>query len=100
MSGVDDWNAEEFEEPAAHRLEPHQVKAAAAPHVPIRALAGEQPAGLGPGNFQDLESLLEQLGAPPIFELGKPEPSDRYMPRPRAGSCPAAHNEALLDDED
>jgi hypothetical protein len=49
------------------------------------------------GNFKDLESLLDQLGAPPVFELGKPLPNEKFMPR-RAGSCPAAHNRALLDD--
>jgi hypothetical protein len=52
-----------------------------------------------PGNFHDLEQLLEQLGSPPLIELGKPTPDGRYLPKSRVGSCPAAHNRALLGDE-
>jgi len=51
------------------------------------------------GNFHDLDQLLEQLGSPPLFELGKPAPDDKYLPRRRAGSCPAAHNRALTGEE-
>jgi hypothetical protein len=48
------------------------------------------------GNFGDLESLFEQLASPPVYELGKPLPKSKYMPRKRVGSCPAAHNRALF----
>ena len=51
------------------------------------------------GNFQDLESLLDQLGEAPVFQLGKPLPQEKFMPKMRAGSCPAAHNRALLGEE-
>jgi hypothetical protein len=51
------------------------------------------------GNFKDLEMLLEQLGAPPVFELGKPLPQGKFLLRMRVGSCPAAHNRALLDEK-
>jgi hypothetical protein len=54
---------------------------------------------LAGGNFEDLERLLEQLGAPPVFELGKPLPDERFMLRTRVGTCPAAHNRALLDED-
>jgi cytochrome c peroxidase len=52
-----------------------------------------------PGNFNDLEHLLEQLGSPPLIELGKPTPHDKHLPKSRVGSCPAAHNRALLGEE-
>jgi hypothetical protein len=52
------------------------------------------------GNFGDFDSLFEQLTRPPVFELGNPLPKSRYLPKERAGSCPAAHNRALLKDED
>jgi hypothetical protein len=48
------------------------------------------------GNFHDLDSLLEHLGDPPIFQLGHPLPNERFMPKPRAGKCPATHNDLLL----
>jgi len=51
------------------------------------------------GNFKDLDILLEQLGAPPVFELGKPLPQQKFLLKMRVGSCPAAHNRALLDAE-
>ena len=52
------------------------------------------------GNFSDFESLFEQLSQPlAVIELGKPLPKEKFLPRPRAGDCPAAHNEALLRDE-
>jgi hypothetical protein len=50
------------------------------------------------GNFKDLESLLEQLGAPPVFELGNPLPQEKFMPKPRVGDCHASHNRFLLDE--
>ena len=50
------------------------------------------------GSFrQDLERLLEQLDAPPVFQLGHPLPSDKYLPKKVVGRCPASHNRALLD---
>ena len=72
----------------ASGLEPPQVRAAASPALSLKQLAS--------GNFHDLDSLLEQLGDPPIFQLGHPLPNERFMPKPRAGSCPAAHNDALV----
>jgi hypothetical protein len=99
MAGVDDWKTSEEQRAAAPHLEPHQVDAAAAPRLPIRKLAGVESSSKPGGNFKDLDHLIEQLGSPPVFELGKPQPEDRYIPRNRAGSCPAAHNKALLGDE-
>ena len=89
---VDDWIVDEENRAAAHQLEPQQVKAAAAPHLPLSQLAA--------GNFKDLENLLEQLGEPPIIELGKPAPDEKFLPRNRAGDCHATHNRALLGEED
>lgn len=51
------------------------------------------------GNFKDLETLLEQFASAPIFELGKPLPDDKFLPGTRAGSCPAAHNRALIGED-
>ena len=53
-----------------------------------------------PGNFDDFESLFEQLASPAVMELGFPLPKEKFMPKPRAGACPAAHNRALLGEED
>ena len=53
-----------------------------------------------PGNFKDLESLLEQLGSPPVFELGNPLPQEKFMPKRRIGDCHASHNRALFDEAD
>lgn len=50
------------------------------------------------GNFSDFDLLFEQLAAPPVMELGKPAPDDRYLPKPRVGSCEASHNRELLGD--
>ena len=61
---------------------------------PHRLEKGAQPGG----NFKDLESLLEQLGAPPVFELGNPLPQERFMPKRRVGDCHASHNRFLLDE--
>jgi hypothetical protein len=74
------------EEPAV-TLEQHA--AAAAPGKRTRDLIG---------NFGDFDRLFEQLAEPPLFELGNPLPKSEYMPKGRAGTCPAAHNEALLRD--
>lgn len=48
------------------------------------------------GNFAEFAELFEQLDAPPVFRLGLPAPDDQYLPKPRVGSCPAAHNRALI----
>jgi hypothetical protein len=48
------------------------------------------------GNFNDLQALLDNFTSMPVFELGKPLPSDKYLPQRRVGSCPAAHNRELL----
>lgn len=53
-----------------------------------------------PGNFDDFESLFEQLASPALMELGFPLPEDKFMPKRRVGRCPAAHNRALLSEED
>jgi hypothetical protein len=50
------------------------------------------------GNFGDFAALFEQLEEPAVMELGKPLPKENYLPRRRIGSCPSAHNRALLDD--
>lgn len=76
----------------AHALEPQQVHAAASPAIPLKRLAE--------GNFHDLDSLIEHLGDPPIFQLGHPLPNERFMPKARAGSCPATHNDVLLREGD
>jgi hypothetical protein len=68
-------------------ISPHQLAATAEPGQPLRELVG---------NFRQLEALFEQLGSPAVIELGKPLPNGKYMPRHRAGTCPAAHNRALL----
>jgi len=78
-------------------LQRHQLKAAAAPGIPLSELAKEAAAPQSSGNFKDLESLLEQLGALPGFELGNPLPEEKFMPKPRVGDCHASHNCALLD---
>lgn len=67
-----------------------QQAAAAAPDRPTSELLG---------NFGDFDSLFDQLAKTPVFELGKPLPKRKYMPRKRVGSCPAAHNRALLGED-
>ena len=67
---------------------PLQVAAAAAPGTPIADLIG---------NFGDLYKLFEGLSQPQLIELGKPLPRKKHLPRKSVGSCPAAHNQALLD---
>jgi hypothetical protein len=76
--------------PLTAAMPPHQLAAAAAPDQPIRELIG---------NFGDFESLFGQLAEPVMIELGKPLPRKKFLPKKRAGSCPAAHNRALLGDK-
>jgi len=75
----------------AHTARRAHGRAATAPHTPAGELVG---------NFQDFDSLFEQLAEPPLFELGKPLPKRRFQPGNRVGDCPASHNRALLGDED
>lgn len=51
------------------------------------------------GSFQDFDLLLEQLGSEPLIELGKPLPNEKYLPKARAGTCPVAHNRALIGED-
>ena len=74
-------------EPTLHSLPEHQRAAAASPHTSLSDLVG---------NFTDLQSLFDRLGEPNLIELGKPVPNEKFLPRKRLGSCPAAHNEALI----
>jgi hypothetical protein len=96
MAALFKGDIDDFEAPGPEGLKRHQLKAAAAPHLPLKDLVNEAPQSSG--NFKDLESLLEQLGSSPVFELGKPLPEERFMPKPRVGDCHASHNRALLDD--
>jgi hypothetical protein len=48
------------------------------------------------GNFGDFADLFAQLESTPLFQLGFPQPAEKYMPRSKVGSCPAAHNRALI----
>ena len=80
----------------------HQA-AAAAPHRSVRELVdaadeAERKASPTRGNFSDFDLLFEQLAAPPVMELGKPAPDERFLPKPRVGSCEASHNRELLGD--
>jgi hypothetical protein len=101
MAGFDKWEIDEPRATSPKALKPHQLEAAAAPHMPLKQLARQSAAPRDPsGNFNDLDFLLQQLGAPPVFELGKPLPQEKFLLRMRVGSCPAAHNRALLDDGD
>ena len=52
------------------------------------------------GSFRDFESLFDQLGRPPVIELGKPEPDEKYLPSRSASCCPAEHNRLLIGEED
>lgn len=78
------------DDPLTAAIPPHQLAAAAASDVPIGDLLG---------NFGDLDRLFDQLAQPVVIELGKPLPKEKYLPRKRAGSCPAAHNRALIGDK-
>ena len=97
MAGLFKGDIDKRETSKPTGLQRHQVKAAAAPAIPLSELAGDPPAAQTIGNFADVESLLEQLGAPPVFELGNPLPEEKFMPKRRVGDCPASHNRALLD---
>lgn len=82
----------------------HQAAAAADPRQSVHDLIDltaepESKTTGSRGNFSDFDLLFEQLAAPPVMELGKPAPEERYIPKPRAGSCHAAHNRELLGDE-
>ncbi|MBV9529349.1 hypothetical protein [Sphingomonas sp.] len=57
--------------------------------------AADQPRSLG--SFEDFERLVEQLATVPAA-VGKPPFRDRRRSRRRVGSCPEAHNRALLGD--
>lgn len=85
-------------------ITPHQAAAAAAPHRSVRELLdaaaeAERKSSSGTrGNFSDFDLLFEQLATPPVMELGKPAPDERFLPKPRVGSCEASHNRELLGD--
>lgn len=87
MGGLFKGDIDDSEEAAPEDLErPATPKGSAA-----------SPAG---GNFKDLERLLEQLGSPPVFELGSPLPQEKFMPKRRIGECHASHNRALFGETD
>ena len=71
-------------------ISPQQLAAAASPNRRTSDLLG---------NFGDFDSLFEQLSEPAVIELGNPLPKRKFQPKKRIGKCPAAHNQALLDDE-
>lgn len=78
-------------DPLDPAIAPQQIAAAVEPELPTRELLG---------NFGDFAALLRQVEEPAVIELGKPLLKPRFMPRRRLGDCPAAHNEALLSDDD
>jgi hypothetical protein len=63
-----------------------QLAAAASPNSSITEIVG---------NFGDFDTMFKQLGRPVVFELGRPLPKTKNLPRQRAGACPTKHNEAL-----
>ena len=69
----------------------HQLAAAATPGLSTSDLLG---------NFGDFAKLFDELEEPVLIELGNPLPKRKYMPKKRVGSCPAAHNDALLGNHD
>ena len=92
----------------------HQLAAAADPNRSTRELAEQTEAPQDTngasnrrtvrkqrsrGNFNDFDQLFDQLARAPVLELGNPLPKDRYLPKAPVGSCPAAHNRALLGEE-
>ena len=86
-------------------ISPHQAAAAAAPHRPARDLVdnadeADSRTSASRGNFQDFDQLFEQLAQAPVMTLGHPLPNEKYLPKPRAGSCQATHNEQLLREEE
>ena len=68
-------------------IRPYQLVAASSPGRSTSDLIG---------NFGDIDDLFDQLSQPAVIELGKPLPKSKYLPKKRIGSCPAAHNEALI----
>jgi hypothetical protein len=98
MAATKRRTSDEGDRPRPRAIQSHQRRAAASPRLTLKQLAAHGPSASSAGNFQDLESLLDHLGEPPVFELGKPLPSERYLPQRELGSCPAAHNRALLDE--
>jgi hypothetical protein len=67
----------------------HQIAAIVSPHLRTSDLIG---------NFADFENLFSQLGEPGLIPLGQPLPREKFLPKKRVGSCPAAHNRLLLDE--
>lgn len=65
----------------------HQIAAATSPHRRTSDLLG---------NFRDFDRLFDQLGEPVVISLGQPLPDTKFLPKKRVGSCPQAHNLALL----
>jgi hypothetical protein len=91
----------------------HQLAAATDPRRSLKDFADSDPSAAGTatgvpgithvgtrGNFQDFDLLFAQLAHAPVTELANPLPDDRYLPRSRVGSCPAAHNRALLSEDE
>lgn len=72
-------------------IRPYQLVAIASPGCPTSDLVG---------NFGDIDGLFDQLAQPVVIELGKPLPKKRFLPKKRAGSCPATHNRTLLGESD
>lgn len=87
-----------------HSIASHQRASVASPSTLARDLV-EASAGVcsesnpATGGFHDLASLLEHFDEPAIFILGAPLPDERFLPRPRAGRCPAAHNRLLTSED-
>jgi hypothetical protein len=67
-------------------------------HSPEVIIPNRQPSKKA-GNFDDFDMLFEQLATPAVMELGFPLPKEKFMPRRRAGSCPASHNRARLGED-
>ena len=80
----------EHDDPKMVAIEAHQLALAASPERATRDQLG---------NFSDFEKLFEQLGQPPVMELGNPLPKKKYLPKKRVGNCAAAHNRELLGEE-
>lgn len=98
MAGADKRETDESPIAAPKDLRAHHQGGASPPDLPPKQVVTEAALDSA-GNFKDLESLLEQLGEAPVYELGKPLPEEKFLLKMRVGSCPAAHNRALLDEE-
>jgi hypothetical protein len=102
---LDAWRIYEADVLPLHALQAHQLAAVAAPQLSLKQLAAvthKPPRKALPnshGNFEDLESLLAQLGSSPIIELGKPLPNEKHLPKTGVGRCQAAHNRGLLGEK-